>query len=211
MLAVAMHSVHAALDAMPGRRPHLLPQDTAHVMSKVDKLLGEVRAGAGAMPEGADGSSGPSAPPPEELEARCRLLDRVASEVSRLQFYAARGGELEFMRQLQPRIDGAAAALQVGAAGVPGRPCMGAGSPRSGWPSLWMMSLSSHTGSTPGSPILSLARLPACPSFRSVAAWPGVAASQGPARCSFRLPRHAAHLGLKPRPDLLPVILELLF
>lgn len=29
--------------------------------------------------------------PPEALEGRCRLLDRVASEVSRLQFYAARG------------------------------------------------------------------------------------------------------------------------
>lgn len=87
-------------------------QDTAHVMSKVDKLLGEVRgsAGGGAAPAGA----GVAALPPEDLEAHCRLLDRVASEVSRLQFYAAKGGELEFMRQLQPRIDGAAAALQVG-------------------------------------------------------------------------------------------------
>ncbi|KAL4420915.1 hypothetical protein ABPG77_001256 [Micractinium sp. CCAP 211/92] len=87
-----------------------LMQDTAHVMSKVDKLLGEVRgsAGGGAAPAGA----GVAALPPEDLEAHCRLLDRVASEVSRLQFYAAKGGELEFMRQLQPRIDGAAAALQ---------------------------------------------------------------------------------------------------
>lgn len=87
-------------------------QDTAHVMSKVDKLLGEVGASAGgsAAPTGA---AGVAALPPEELEAHCRLLDRVASEVSRLQFYAAKGGELEFMRQLQPRIDGAAATLQV--------------------------------------------------------------------------------------------------
>jgi len=51
------------------------------VMSKVDKLLGEVRAAGGAS----------EAASPEELESRCRLLDRVASEVSRLQFYAARG------------------------------------------------------------------------------------------------------------------------
>ncbi|PRW51049.1 conserved oligomeric Golgi complex subunit 2 [Chlorella sorokiniana] len=80
-----------------------LMQDTAHVMSKVDKLLGEVRAAGGAASEGVS---------PEELEARCRLLDRVASEVSRLQFYAARGQELEFMRALQPRIDGAAEQLQ---------------------------------------------------------------------------------------------------
>lgn len=57
-------------------------QDTAHVMSKVDKLLGEVRA-AGAPPADDDAT--------EALEAHCRLLDRVASEVSRLQFYAARG------------------------------------------------------------------------------------------------------------------------
>jgi hypothetical protein len=28
---------------------------------------------------------------PEELEGRCRLLDRVASEVARLQFYVAKG------------------------------------------------------------------------------------------------------------------------
>lgn len=88
-----------------------LMQDTAHVMSKVDKLLGEVAASAGgsAAPTGAPGVA---ALPPEELEAHCRLLDRVASEVSRLQFYAVKGGELEFMRQLQPRIDGAAATLQ---------------------------------------------------------------------------------------------------
>ncbi|EFN56656.1 hypothetical protein CHLNCDRAFT_57543 [Chlorella variabilis] len=79
-----------------------LMQDTAHVMSKVDKLLGEVRA-AGEVGGGS----------PEELEAHCRLLDRVASEVSRLQFFAARGQELEFMRQLQPRIDGAAEQLQL--------------------------------------------------------------------------------------------------
>ncbi|KAL4854271.1 Conserved oligomeric Golgi complex subunit 2 [Chlorella vulgaris] len=79
-----------------------LMQDTAHVMSKVDKLLGEVKA-AGEVSSGCA---------PEDLEAHCRLLDRVASEVSRLQFYAARGQELELMRQLQPRIDRATAQLQ---------------------------------------------------------------------------------------------------
>ncbi|KAL4443325.1 hypothetical protein ABPG75_011062 [Micractinium tetrahymenae] len=101
-----------------------LMQDTAHVMSKVDKLLGEVRASpapGGSASSGTNGASagakagaaaGVAALSPEELEAHCRLLDRVASEVSRLQFYAAKGGELEFMRQLQPRIDAAAEALQ---------------------------------------------------------------------------------------------------
>lgn len=107
-------STPAVLPAMPAL------QDTAHVMSKVDKLLGEVRAaggaGAGAWQGGRDGgweggreacclgrcTTVPAPPPaplaaagdgssPEELEAHCRLLDRVASEVSRLQFYAARG------------------------------------------------------------------------------------------------------------------------
>ncbi|PSC75738.1 conserved oligomeric Golgi complex subunit 2 [Micractinium conductrix] len=106
-----------------------LMQDTAHVMSKVDKLLGEVCASGAASAASGGPAAGTSAAAaakgvavgassaaaslaPEELEARCRLLDRVASEVSRLQFYSAKGDELEFMRQLRPRIKAAAEALQ---------------------------------------------------------------------------------------------------
>lgn len=122
-------AVHQSLNPSTIRSVAAL-QDTAHVMSKVDKLLGEVCASGAASAASGGPAAGTSAAAaakgvavgassaaaslaPEELEARCRLLDRVASEVSRLQFYSAKGDELEFMRQLRPRIKAAAEALQV--------------------------------------------------------------------------------------------------
>lgn len=60
-----------------------LLQDTVHVMSKVEKLLGEVQSPMG--------SNGQSLVADDELEGRCRLLDRVCGEVSRINFYAAKG------------------------------------------------------------------------------------------------------------------------
>ena len=55
-----------------------LLQDTAHVASKVEKLLVEVE-------QHSIDVSGAS------LDARSRLLERVASEVSRLNFYCNKG------------------------------------------------------------------------------------------------------------------------
>ena len=73
---------------------------------QVEKLLGEVQplntlsgdtnaasGGPAAAEAAADGQQGVGAAtvPAEALEAQCRLLDRVCSEVSRLNFYAAKG------------------------------------------------------------------------------------------------------------------------
>jgi len=69
-----------------------LMQDTAHVASKVEKLLVEVEAGASPL-TGAD------------LDSRARLLERVASEVSRLNFYCNKGKDLPFIQQMQPRAE----------------------------------------------------------------------------------------------------------
>lgn len=50
---------------------------------------------------------------PEALEGRCRLLDRVCGEVSRLHYYAAKGEDLAFMTAMQPRVDAAMERLQA--------------------------------------------------------------------------------------------------
>ncbi len=71
--------------------------------SQVEKLLDEVEA---ASPNAGSGSGA-------DLDARVRLYERVASKVSRLQFYAARGSGLPFVVMLQPRMDAATAALEV--------------------------------------------------------------------------------------------------
>ncbi|KXZ52971.1 hypothetical protein GPECTOR_8g343 [Gonium pectorale] len=47
-----------------------------------------------------------------ELLAHCRLLERVAAEVSRLAFLANKGKDLAFVRALEPRIAGHRAALR---------------------------------------------------------------------------------------------------
>ncbi|KAK9806115.1 hypothetical protein WJX72_002159 [[Myrmecia] bisecta] len=75
-----------------------LMQDTAHVLSKVEKLLAEV--------ESLDASSLESSLG-EELDGHSRMFDRVASEVSRLNFYVARGKDLPFIQALEPRISAA--------------------------------------------------------------------------------------------------------
>ncbi len=62
----------------------------------MEKLLGEVqplsRAEAAAGALGEEGGAGAfAALPAEALEGQCRLLDRVCSEVSRLNFFSAKG------------------------------------------------------------------------------------------------------------------------
>eukprot|EP00887_Chlorella_sp_A99_P001064 scaffold14.g1064.t1 len=99
-------------------------QDAANVVAKVEKLLGELpppppspstaagpSAGSGqaqgaAGAQQAAGAAAADGSSPEALEAQARLLDRVASEISRLQ-------ELAFMRELEPRVQSAAAQLQA--------------------------------------------------------------------------------------------------
>mmetsp|Transcript_36950 Transcript_36950/g.104270 ORF Transcript_36950/g.104270 Transcript_36950/m.104270 type:complete len:768 (-) Transcript_36950:202-2505(-) len=69
-----------------------LMQDTAHVASKVEKLLVEVEQTHGNLHKEAD------------LDARTRLLERVASEVSRLTFYCNKGEGLPFIAEMEPRV-----------------------------------------------------------------------------------------------------------
>uniref|UniRef100_A0A061S4J7 Conserved oligomeric Golgi complex subunit 2 n=1 Tax=Tetraselmis sp. GSL018 TaxID=582737 RepID=A0A061S4J7_9CHLO len=69
-----------------------LLQDAAHVASKVDKLLAEVLQGEGEV-QG------------QQLDSRSRLLERVASEVSRLNFYCNKGKGLPFFDEMQPRVN----------------------------------------------------------------------------------------------------------
>lgn len=115
-----------------------LLQEVVHVAGKVEKLLEEVAAadsgssgGAGIVAAsagqaggaghagGADASSVPSSlgsssagqPQQPDLLSHCRLLERVAAEVSRLNFLATRGKELAFVRALEPRIAAYRAAL----------------------------------------------------------------------------------------------------
>lgn len=75
-----------------------LMQDAAHVMPKVEKLLGEVDS---------------ATPGKEGLDERLRLYDRVASEVSRLQYYEAKGAGIPFLERLKPRMDDARNNLQA--------------------------------------------------------------------------------------------------
>jgi len=72
---------------------------------QVEKLLEEVDASAG--------STSGAPPSPEALDSRVRLYERVASEVSRLNFHAAKGASLPLVQQLAPRIQAAAAKLKV--------------------------------------------------------------------------------------------------
>lgn len=82
-----------------------LMQDTAHVMSKVEKLLAEVDA----LERQQVGDS----LTPEALDTRTRLYERVASEVSRLKYFLAKGQRLPSLQQLQPRADSAIRRLSL--------------------------------------------------------------------------------------------------
>jgi hypothetical protein len=94
-----------------------LAQEAMHVMAKVEKLLSELpQVGAvdasGQQQQQHDGSSTLAESEHEDLEARCRLLDRLCSEVSRLNFFAVKGEELAAVRHMAPRIQRAASSLQ---------------------------------------------------------------------------------------------------
>ncbi|GIL63172.1 hypothetical protein Vafri_17283 [Volvox africanus] len=97
--------------------------EVSHVAAKVDKLLEELAASdkttstATAAPTSGvaaamDINGSGSGPSDAELLAQCRLLERVAAEVSRLAFLANKGKDLAFVRSLEPRITAHRAALR---------------------------------------------------------------------------------------------------
>ena len=101
-----------------------LAQEAMHVMAKVEKLLSELpQVGPGVVQTnmmmggsttGHQQQNGSSLAESEQedLEARCRLLDRLCSEVSRLNFFAVKGEDLAAVRQMAPRVHRAASNLQ---------------------------------------------------------------------------------------------------
>ncbi|GIL88600.1 hypothetical protein Vretimale_19142 [Volvox reticuliferus] len=103
--------------------------EVSHVAAKVDKLLEELAASdkststapaaptpalgaASGVASAADSNGSGSGPSDVELLAQCRLLERVAAEVSRLAFLANKGKDLAFVRSLEPRITAHRAALR---------------------------------------------------------------------------------------------------
>lgn len=92
-----MERAQAALDAGLQRRRELaatretleLLIDTSHVISKVERLLGELSDPAVAAGSAAE---------------RARLMERTASEMNRLHFNAAKGQDLALVQALGPRI-----------------------------------------------------------------------------------------------------------
>lgn len=99
-----MEGAKAALSAGLQRRRELaatretleLLIDTSHVVSKVERLLGEL-----ADPAVAAGSAA----------ERARLMERTASEMNRLHFNASKGSDLALVQALAPRIGAAQRAL----------------------------------------------------------------------------------------------------
>ncbi|GFH07758.1 uncharacterized protein HaLaN_02607 [Haematococcus lacustris] len=89
-----------------------LLQELAHVAGKVDKLLAEPVASNGAG-QAAGGTAGQAAPGEADLDARARLLERVAGEVSRLTYQANRGKDLAFVKALEPKVAAARAELSA--------------------------------------------------------------------------------------------------
>ncbi|GAX80853.1 hypothetical protein CEUSTIGMA_g8288.t1 [Chlamydomonas eustigma] len=76
-----------------------LLQELAHVASKVEKLLEEVAASE---------NLGVA-----DLDSRCRLLERVAGEVSRLSFQANRGKDLAFVKGMEAHTSGYRSQLET--------------------------------------------------------------------------------------------------
>ena len=82
-----------------------LYRHSASFVLQVEKLLAEVDA--------LDTQQGNDNLTPEALDNRTRLYERVASEVSRLKYFLAKGHQLPSLQQLQPRADSAVERLSV--------------------------------------------------------------------------------------------------
>jgi len=102
-LAALSAGLRRRKEVATGRALLELMQDLAHVASKVEKLLAEVAAASKEGDEG-DGVALAGGGSWGDLDARSRLLERVAGEVSRLSFQAQRGKDLAFVRAMEPRI-----------------------------------------------------------------------------------------------------------
>ncbi|KAJ9508887.1 hypothetical protein QJQ45_028206 [Haematococcus lacustris] len=63
--------------------------------------------------QAAGGTAGQAAPGEADLDARARLLERVAGEVSRLTYQANRGKDLAFVKALEPKVAAARAELSA--------------------------------------------------------------------------------------------------
>lgn len=83
-----------------------LMQDLAHVLSKIDKLLAEI-------PPAEGGAFLSPASTPEEVEARCHMLNRVTAEVARVVYLSKKGEGLAFVRALSPRVKATVDRLQA--------------------------------------------------------------------------------------------------
>ncbi|KAG2451026.1 hypothetical protein HYH02_004295 [Chlamydomonas schloesseri] len=86
------------------------PAAAAAVADTASAGAGANSGGAGSSSSGSGSSS--SALAGGDLVAQCRLLERVAAEVSRLAFLANKGKDLAFVRSLEPRIAAHRAALR---------------------------------------------------------------------------------------------------
>lgn len=101
--------------------------DTSHVVSKIEKLLEELKrmpeesstitqsskiAGVQPLSNGTIDESTDSVISLEE--SRSRLLERIASEMNRLNFYVARIQDLPFVQNMEKRIQSASMSLDAG-------------------------------------------------------------------------------------------------
>ncbi|EFJ16858.1 hypothetical protein SELMODRAFT_115746 [Selaginella moellendorffii] len=87
--------------------------DTSHVVSKIEKLLLELkenRISNGNLVSGSEGSLDPVDNSGDD--PRSRLLERIASEMNRLKFYVARVQDLPFIKTIEKRIQNADASLR---------------------------------------------------------------------------------------------------
>ncbi|CAI6010989.1 unnamed protein product [Closterium sp. NIES-65] len=97
--------------ASPGKRP------PASISAAAAARNGPVKGGGGegsAGEEGGDAAAGVGAGRDAEREleeARSRLLERIASEMNRLNFYVAKGKDLPFVRSVEGRIRQASSTL----------------------------------------------------------------------------------------------------
>mmetsp|Transcript_5380 Transcript_5380/g.19660 ORF Transcript_5380/g.19660 Transcript_5380/m.19660 type:complete len:776 (+) Transcript_5380:188-2515(+) len=80
--------------------------DTGNVLSKVEKLIQELDGLQ--KQDGGQGGADAGA-----VEARSQLLERIASEVSRLTTYSARGEGLPLVESMRPRIEAAQETLRA--------------------------------------------------------------------------------------------------
>lgn len=98
-----------------------LLQEIAAVAGKVEALLHEADASEAAAADAAAGvatTGAAAAAAPLDLDGRARLLERVAGEISRLSFLAAKGKALAFVKGLEGRISSGRSSLECSLEGV---------------------------------------------------------------------------------------------